>query len=189
MTFCLRELMPWLRSDNGSISDTSQAECFRGRGRNCETGGSLRDNQAEAGPASPPSRFIAGHKHLIVLQLLRSRRFGQLQAPKSFFQFHLALPSLRAQTGYECRNISCALDASCGRSLDEVQGKYLLEAVRHRWWTFSKIRARFSVRTGSKVSVPFLLRKVPISDATSAVEPVLEVHVPENDRIIFADRS
>jgi hypothetical protein len=78
---------------------------------------------------------------------------------------------------------------SCGQSLDEAQGKYLLEAVRQREWIFSKIRARFSVRTGSKVGVPFLWRKVPISDTTSAVEPALEVHVPENDRIIFADRG
>ena len=52
-----------------------------------------------------------------------------------------------------------------------------------------KIRARFPVRTVPKVSVPFLWRKIPISDTASAVGPALEADFPDNDRIIFADRS
>ena len=47
----------------------------------------------------------------------------------------------------------------------------------------------FSVGTRSQVSIPFVWRKIPISDATSAAGPVLEVRIPENDRIILSNGS
>lgn len=50
-----------------------------------------------------------------------------------------------------------------------------------------KIRTSFPIGLCSKESIPFFWREIPICDAAGLSDPVVEIHIPQNNGIVFTN--